>query len=72
MEPNIVTALHSTAHQCRHSIVDAPCVLCVGSLLVPPCTSMGLSKRGVGVEPLFSGFFGTAAFCGPECRIGRL
>jgi hypothetical protein len=38
----------------------------------PPCASTGLSKHGVGVEPLFSGFFVTAVFCGPECRIGCL
>ena len=31
----------------------------------------GLSKHGVGVEPLFLGFLGTAVFRGLECRIGR-
>ena len=29
-------------------------------------------SNGVGVGPLFSGFFQTAVFCGAECRIGRL
>ena len=38
----------------------------------PPCASRALSKRRVGVERLFSGFFETAVFCGPECRIGCL
>ena len=28
----------------------------------PPCASAGSSKHGVGVEPLYSGFFGTAVF----------
>ena len=40
--------------------------------LRPPCTNMGLSKHGVGVELLFLGVFGAAVFCGPECRIGCL
>ena len=51
--------------------------LCSGALVVTypppaPCASTRLSKRGVGVEPLFSGFFGTAVFRSPECKIGRL
>ena len=29
-------------------------------------------SNGVGVEPLFSGFFWDRCCCGPECRIGRL
>ena len=29
-------------------------------------------SNGLGVEPLFLGFFATAVFCGPECRIGCL
>ena len=28
----------------------------------PPCSSTGLSKHGVGVEPLFSGFLGPLSF----------
>ena len=35
-----------------------------GSPPPPPCASMDLSKHGMGVEPLFCGFFGTAVFCG--------
>jgi len=37
----------------------------------PPCASTGLSKHGECIEPLFLGYFGTALFCGPECRMGR-
>ena len=36
----------------------------------PPYASTGLSKRGVGVEPPFAGFFGTAGFGGPNAGLG--
>ena len=45
-------------------------------LVLASCTPLRkhglLQANGVGVEPLLSGFFGTAVFCGPEWRIGYL
>ena len=38
----------------------------------PLAHSRACPSDGVGGEPLFAGFFGTAVFCGPECRMGRL
>ena len=56
-----------------------PCV-CLCSLVcihsqhpnqTPPCAGTGLSTHRVGVEPLFAGSLGAAAWGGPERRIGR-
>ena len=63
-----VSYCYGVATQVCFSIVWAtvgigPCSF--GNFANPPppfCTSTGLSQHGVGVEPLFSEFFGTAYF----------
>ena len=57
------------SHASCHS--GALCETCAQCTPPPPTSaSTGLLKHRVGIGLLFSGFFGTAAFCGPECRIG--